>query len=274
MGVNELFKTSNKFLEFQSELATENYREIIKALRAKRFPQEIKFSAISDESLNNYILELMLEILGGEYEVPIFKFLRNTTYTEREDELFAKSIDTIIKSDDTSYVDSTKFELSSARSSLTVPLAARQYTAALLSSVTHQREVDFYGNVHYYLVPRIVMEKIVAKEFSLVMQADLWTNLQTLRQKEQLPLLEAVAKLERAQASAANKAAHISFMHTLGDVYGNYLFRLYLEEPTHFLNLFRRLIKGGINLQEYFKIYGVSLENPQVVDSYLELLKR
>ena len=276
MGKMEQFnyghQIGSEFPHRQSALATENYSAIVEALLASDFPESMTFKTFYKSTLNDHILNLMLEILGDEFEFIIRGFIKNTTYVTNNSLLYSEYF--IPQNSESGKIPFGEFAIGANQSGLTATQAAFRYTSALLYPMYETNYLEYYGNAHYYLVPNLLMEKIMAQKISLISEDAVLSKLSFLRQEQLQSLHIAMKKLEDTKDPKVVVATHISSTFLLGDVYTNYLLKLYLEEPAHFFKLLRALIKGEINIMDYFKEYGVSLENSKVVDSYLELLKR
>jgi len=279
--INEVkrYDYNDEFTEFVFSRGKKNYDNIFKTLlNLPTIYENTPFKTYDETALNEIVLIIMSDILGNEYQAKIKEYLK-ISVNSRSAHSFGSYFE-VYQQDGQEIAK--KFRIANRNTGAGAVAMGHEYTHGILLPKNGINFNSYYGNIHYKELPSMMMERIVATKFD-ALTSDVVTPIMTLLRQEssaeqarQIVHFEGEADLYRTESAEqlAVYQLHKGYGYIVCNIYTTYLHELYLNDPLHFLKLFRSLIKGEINLPEYFKKYGLGLNNNEIKDLYLKGLKR
>jgi hypothetical protein len=276
------FGCNEDFLEIKSAEGKQNYYLLLHALinHGDSYHQHNNkvgpYLQVEGILLDRIVLDIMSDILGDEYKHQIRDFQQITKNVQSNRD-FEGDFCYDCNEDYTKTIP-IEFQISNLGTPLSLVACSHEYTHGLISPRQGYEFNDYFGNIHNYEFPSVMMERIFAIKLGELLKEDIIGKVTTIRQSdsaEHALWMSLTARMDNDPESQMVSAfiQHETYSYILADVYSTYLKELYLEDPLHFLKLYRKLIKGELNIPDYFKEYGLGFSD-NITRHYLKELKR
>jgi len=274
------FEYNREYLEFNSEKGIDNFDVILNSLYYHVDSEEMDFNSFGDSIIGKlYTFNIMTNILGDEFRSEISKFISLTQWYESKENHHEGLIYHSGGALDEQLALS-HFRIANIEKSIGAVTASHEYVHGLLLSKTGPYLNKYFGSIHYYELPSMLMEKIFANKLVSITNDEVDFKMTIIRNgASACNAMEIIEKMNKEEdpdeeVEHLNRfIGHLNYGYVISDVYATYLYRIYLENPILFLQSYRTLISGDINLLDYFKKYNVSLANDEVKDTYVKSLE-
>ena len=274
------FNYQRKYLEFNTQKGIDNFDDILDKLTRYKAPEMNFYNIKSVGSAKNFILEIMVDILGEGLRNKIANFISITEWYEDYEKPFNGFINYSMLFG-TPILEG--FNIANINKSIGLVAAAHEFTHGLVLPKEGILFNDYFGNLHYEEFPSMMMEKIFAHKLEIFTYDNIAQKMVMIRNYANyciaFDIMENIENKEKEEnigeyhEQLINFSNQIYYGYIISDVYATYLYEIYLDNPDKFIKIYRSLIKDEINLLDYFKKYDVSLERNEVKDVYIKSLK-
>jgi len=266
----------NSFLELESDKGMDNFDNLIDDLIYYPELESLGFNIFELSGLEELVVEIMTQILGNDYEEDLRDFV-NITESYDSDNPMEGFTGFFVGLAEFPILRS--FHIANLGTSASAVTMSHEFTHGFTIRAAYMLN-DYLGNIHYDEFPSIMMEKMFTNEFAKYSDDDIESKITTIRHDIcshsahiMLDHIRNEDVLDEYEETIAKHMYHLGYGYIVCDTYATYLYNLYKDDPKKFLKFYRALIKGEINLKDYFKKYDVSFENDKVLDTYIKSLK-
>ena len=273
----EKFGYNAEFLELQLAQNKNFYNTLLGEL-SKHRPENVapmKFKRYNQKEIKTIILSIMIDILGKDFAPQIMEYINITSKYVFPHPVNGINVREV--NDDYSKVSVSEIKIANLGTSISAVDTSEQYVSNLLLPFNGPKFNEYFGNLHYHCIPHLMMGKIFAFELDKQTNDDIYDKNNLLKYSssaEQIEVAKLFQKVYRKDPSEKNRilalySKHFSYSCIMSDFYASYLFYFYLQNPTEFLDLYRSLIKGEVNVPDYLGYFNADFSLRKVREPYM-----
>ncbi len=294
MEANDYVNDMNKygynhdFTEISFSRGKRNYERILKTLSTIDLPdpEKFKYSSLSLPELQQYLLDILIKILGPEYQENIQEY-NSLLSLEPRSNPFDAAIETTYQNGNWIPL---RFHISDQLSSIEIVSTAHEYIHGLLSKYTVKGYNEVLSNIHYKEFLSILVEYITCYLLSKIMpQEELEykqrvnrvhaEHLMTLENIETHKLSAILRNLPSGRPDIALYKnyvlfdEHKTYGYIISNIYACRLLEFYLSDEKKLLTFIRSIIAGEKSIADLIKYYNLSLIKEETIKPYNDLVK-
>lgn len=278
----------NTFDEISFSRGRRNYERLLNTLSTLNLPnpETFKYSKLTIQELQQYLLDILTKILGPEYHDQINKYNQMLKL-----EPITNPFDATLE---TTYQNGIwvplNFHVSNKLSSIEVVSIAHEYIHGLLSKYTISGYNEVLSNIHYKEFLSILVEYITCYILSnLIPHDDLEykqrinrvqaEHLMTLENIETRKLSTILNKLPKSRPDIALYQKYViydehkTYGYIISNIFSYRLLNYYFADERTLLNFIRSIIAGEKSIADLIKYYDLSLSKEDTIKPYNDLIK-
>ncbi len=279
---------NHAFTELSFSRAKRNYERLINNLQAINLPnpEKFKYSKLTLPELQQYLLDILTQILGPTYQDKIKEY-NSLLKLENRPNSFDATMETTYQNGN--WVPLT-FHISNQLSSIEVVSTAHEYIHGLLSKYTVNGYNEVISNIHYKEFLSILVEYITCYLLSKLIPDDNLEYKQRINRvhAEHLMTLESIetkklAIILRSFPSSRPDIAlyknyvlydeHKTYGYIICNIFAVRLLESYFDDEKNLLSFIRNIIAGEKSIADLIKYYNLSLIKEETIQPYQELVK-
>ncbi len=279
---------NNTFTEISFSRGKRNYERILKTLSTISLPnpETFKYQKITLPELKQYLLDILITLLGPSYE-SIIKEYNEMLKLEPIPNPFDATIET-------TYQNGTwiplQFHISDQLSNIEIVSTAHEYIHGLLSKYTVKGYNEVLSNIHYKEFLSILIEYLTCyilktsfpKDDLEYKQRVNRVNAEHLMTLENIETRKLSTMLRNFPSGRPDIALyknyvifdeHKTYGYIISNIYACRLLEFYLSDEKNLLTFIRNIIAGEKSIADLIKYYDLSLSKEETIKPYTDLVK-
>lgn len=278
----------NTFDEISFSRGRRNYERLLNTLSTLNLPnpETFKYSKLTIQELQQYLLDILTKILGPEYHDQINKYNQMLKL-----EPITNPFDATLE---TTYQNGIwvplNFHVSNKLSSIEVVSIAHEYIHGLLSKYTISGYNEVLSNIHYKEFLSILIEYLTCyilktsfpKDDLEYKQRVNRVNAEHLMTLENIETRKLSTMLRNFPSGRPDIALyknyvifdeHKTYGYIISNIYACRLLEFYLSDEKNLLTFIRNIIAGEKSIADLIKYYDLSLSKEETIKPYTDLVK-